>query len=94
MFVSGAEINLIKETSILQKLKPYPFKLMLRRICGGESLTLSVVKCKIGKTTTIFHVIKNEDQFHCDGILGAEFLRDSDASIFFGEVVLQKNLAI
>ena len=89
MIDSGAEINLIKETSIPKTLKPYPFKLVLRGICGGKSLTLGVIKCKIGKTTTIFHVIKNEDQFHCDGILGAEFLRDSDASISFGEEAIK-----
>lgn len=58
---------------------------MLRGICGGKSPTLGVVKCKIGQITTIFHIIDNEDQFKCDGILGAEFLRDSNSLVAFGK---------
>ena len=83
MIDSGAEINLLKKSSLPKNLKPYNFRLILKGICGGKSSTLGVVKCKIGKTRTIFHIIENEEQFKCDGILGSEFLQDSNSSISF-----------
>lgn len=89
MIDSGAEISLIKKSSIPNSIKPYPFRLILRGICGGRSLTLGVIKCKIGKTTTIFHVVEDEGQFKCDGILGAEFFRDNNSSISFSDQKLQ-----
>ena len=85
MVDSGAEINLLKKSSLPKNTPTYPFRLILRGICGGRSMTLGVVKCKIGETSTIFHIIDNEEQFKCDGILGAEFLRDSDSSLCFGK---------
>lgn len=84
MVDSGAKINLLKKSNLPKKFKPYAFGLILREICGGKSSTLEVVKYKIGKISTIFHVIDDEDQSKWDEILSAEFFGDSDVSIPFG----------
>ena len=83
MLDCGAEINLLKKSCLPEDLNLYKFRLILKGICGGKSLTLGIVKCKIGHISTIFHVIDDDDQIKCDGILGAELFRDSKASILF-----------
>lgn len=82
MIDSGAEMNLLKKSSLPKNLKPCAFKLMLKGICGGKSLTLGVVKCNIGKISTIFHIIDDDEQFKCDEILGAEFLKKCQRMYF------------
>ena len=80
---SGAEVNLLKVSCLPKGITPYPFKIILRGIGDGRCLTLGVIKWKIGNIDTIFHVVGSEATFRPDGILGAEFFRESDAQICF-----------
>lgn len=82
---SGVEINLIRKSELPKSMIPYPIKIVSKRYLWQRSRTERVIKCKIGVTTTILHAIGHNDEFKCDGKLGAEYFRDIHTSISFNE---------
>lgn len=87
---TGAEVNLLKYSCLNQSVVPFPIKIQIAGMCGGRGMTLGIVKCKIGDTVAIFHVMSDDiATFRSDAILGSEFFLEKGVQLLYDEKVLK-----
>lgn len=87
MIDTGAAPNLIKSDKILNTQIDIDSKIFLTGITEGRIETLGRVTAVILGRDVAFHVVSPDFPISCDGILGADFLRDTGKINFVEQII-------